>query len=193
VTAVLFCLGLALILVFEEAGLFFLPGDISLVAAGVHGREAASFWFLPLACVVATFAMSAGATILFHGVQQSGRLGRVMPERARILIQHHGAAGIFGARILPGMRNATVFAAASSRLTYRTFLTGLVPAAALWSAILLLLGWAGGGAMLAAFHAISEHPLLKLASFVLLACGLLFIAVRFWITTAAESSGQSRA
>jgi membrane protein DedA with SNARE-associated domain len=182
VTAVLFGLGLALILIFEEAGLFFLPGDISLMAAGVHAREVGSLWFLPLACVVATCAMSIGATVLFHGVQQSGRLGRVMPERARVLIQRHGAAGVFGARVLPGLRNATVFAAASSHLGYRTFLIGLVPAAALWSAILLFLGWIGGFAMLTAFHAIGEHPLLKLASLAFIACGLLFIAMRFWLT-----------
>jgi membrane protein DedA with SNARE-associated domain len=193
VTAILFCVGLALILALEEAGLFFLPGDISLVAAGVHSREVAAFWFLPLACLLATCAMSLGATVLFRGVQHSGRLGRVIPERVRIMIQRHGAAGIFGARIFPGLRNATVFAAASSHLPYRTFLIGLVPAAALWSVFLLLLGWAGGPAMLAAFHAISEHPVLKVASFALLGCGLLFVAIRVWTTATAASSGLTRA
>lgn len=181
-TPVFFCLGLALILVSEEAGLFFLPGDISLVAAGVHGREVGTLWFLGLACLVATCAMSAGAALLFHGVQQSGRLSGVMPGRARALIQRHGAAGIFGARIVPGLRNATVFAAATSHLSYRAFLTGLIPAAALWSALLLVLGWAGGSAMLAAVHAMSGHPLLKLASIALLICAVLFVAVRFWTT-----------
>jgi membrane protein DedA with SNARE-associated domain len=113
-----------------------------------------------------------------------------MPGRARALIQRHGAVGIFGARILPGLRNATVFAATTSHLSYRTFLTGLIPAAALWSAFLLFLGWVGGSAMLAAVHAVSEHPVLKLTSIGFLMCGVFFIAVRFWTTKHQLSHSQ---
>lgn len=181
-TALLFCVGLAILLGLEEAGAFFIPGDISLIAAGIHGRADAAPLFLIAAWAVSTAAMTGGATILFHGVQQSNRLDRVLPNRVRSLIRYHGAVGVFGARILPGLRNATVFAAATAKLRYRTLLEGLIPAAAVWSAILLLLGWFGGSAMLAAYHQLHQHRSLKIISFALLVASLLFVAGRLWTT-----------
>ncbi|HEX6507619.1 MAG TPA: hypothetical protein VF221_08315, partial [Chloroflexota bacterium] len=88
---------------------------------------------------------------------------------------------------VPGLRNATVFAAASARLPYRTFLLGLVPAAMLWSGLLLALGWFGGQAMLAAFSQLHQSPLLKIVSLGLLLAVVGFLWLRLWRADERES------
>lgn len=181
-TGLLFCVGLGMLLGLEEAGAFLLPGDISLVAAAVHGRAYEGPGFFVAAWIVATVAMVGGASVLFHGVRQSRRLDRVLPQRVRGLVQQHGALGIAVARILPGLRNATVFAAASSNVPYRTFLEGLTPAAALWSALLLVLGWFGGDAILGAVGMLHHSRVLGVVSVILLVAAAFFIAVRLWTT-----------
>ena len=176
--ALLFYVGLAGILTLEEAGLFLLPGDISLVAAGVHAAQGWPALFISWG--VASLAMVAGASILFHSVGRSRRLERVLPERVRSLVRRHGIWGVAVARLVPGLRNATVFAASSANLSYRKFLYGLVPASVVWSGLLLTLGWFGGSAFLAAFHAFHEGRLLQLgtAAMLLAAAAVIVIRVR---------------
>ena len=91
-TALLFYLGLGTVLTLEEAGLFFLPGDISMVAAGVYAAQGGPFVLLSWA--VATIGMVAGSCILFLTVRRSRRSSRVLPDRARALILRHGAVGV---------------------------------------------------------------------------------------------------
>ncbi|GAC1463519.1 MAG: hypothetical protein PVSMB7_05250 [Chloroflexota bacterium] len=175
---VLFCIGIGLLLGFEEAGAFFLPGDISLLAAGVRARGEEGPLLLLALWGVSALSMVIGATSLYHTVRISDRFDRVLPRRARSMIQRHGVWGVAVARILPGLRNATVFAAASSNLPYRRFLMGLVPAALVWSGVMLLAGWFGGAAMLAAFGRLHESHALRFVSVTLIACAALFVAWR---------------
>jgi membrane protein DedA with SNARE-associated domain len=174
--ALLVYLGLASLLCFEEAGVFVLPGDISLVAAGLGASRGQSH--LVISWLVATLAMVLGASVLFFLVQRSGRSGRAVPDRVRTLLHRHGAWGVFAARVFPGLRNATVFAAAAAPLRYRTFMLGLVPAAMFWCAALLLAGWFGGNEALSLLSALDGSPLLKALSIGLAACALLWIAYR---------------
>jgi membrane protein DedA with SNARE-associated domain len=176
VTVLLFYLGLGALLTFEEAGVFLLPGDISMVAAGMHGAQGESF--VLISWLVASAGMVLGASILFHAVQRTHATGRILPARVKTLIQRHGVWGVAAARLVPGLRNATVFGAASARLSYRRFLYGLVPAALVWSALLLALGWFGGQAMLAAFHGFQHSHILTTISVSLLVAAIVFVAVR---------------
>jgi membrane protein DedA with SNARE-associated domain len=176
VTPLLFGLGLGTLLTLEEAGLFLLPGDISLVAAGLHASP--SRFFLLICWLAGSVGMIVGASVLYHGAVRSRRLNRVLPRRVRLLIRLHGVWGVALARMIPGLRNATVVAAAGGRLSYPRFLRGLVPASFLWSGILLLLGWFGGTAMLAAFGSLHDSPILKMVSLVLIAAALGFAAFR---------------
>lgn len=160
--ALLIYLGLGAVLALEEAGLFFLPGDISLVAAGL--RASPYHTHLVLFWMAGSAGMVVGASILFHLVARSGRMGRVLPRRVRRLIRRHGVLGVAAARLVPGLRNATVFAAASSRMPYPRFVCGLAPAALLWTGLLLLLGWFGGGAMLGLVTMIHQSVAIQMLS-----------------------------
>lgn len=171
-----FYLGLGTLLAFEEAGLFLLPGDISLVAAGLHDSghpvELLFTW------IAASAGMVVGASVLFHGVARARSLDRMLPRRARDLIQRHHIWGIAVARLVPGLRNATVFVAGSSGISYYQFLIGLVPAALVWSGALLLLGWFGGSAILAAFASFHHSHVLEIGSLCLLFVVIAFVAYR---------------
>jgi membrane protein DedA with SNARE-associated domain len=187
VTALLFYLGLGAVLTLEEAGVFLLPGDISMVAAGMHGAQGDSF--VLISWIVSSAGMVLGASILYHAVHRTRAAKRILPARVRRLVQRHGVWGLAVARLIPGLRNATVFAAASSRLSYRRFLCGLVPAALVWSALLLALGWFGGQAMLAAFHGFQHSHLLTAISISLLVAAAVFVAVRIAVTRARPMLG----
>lgn len=172
----LFYIGLAALLTFEEAGVFFLPGDISLVAAGLHASQGDSIVFL--SWIIASASMVAGSTALFHAVSKSGSISRVLPARVVALIHRHPVEGVALARLVPGLRNATVFAAAGARLPYRTFLLGLIPAALAWSGLLLALGWFGGAAMLTVFGELHHSPVLQIISTSLLVAAAVFCWLR---------------
>lgn len=179
--ALLFYLGLGALLTAEEAGVFLLPGDISIVAAGVYASQGQSFVLASWA--VATVGMVAGSWILFSTVRRSRATQRALPERVRTLIHRYGAGGVGLARLVPGLRNATVFAAASAGLSPRRFLQGLIPAAALWAALLLALGWFGGSAILGLMGRVDGHPVIKFLSVgIVLAAGALW-ATRIWMVS----------
>src|SRR5947209_1533731 len=151
-----------------------LPGDISIIAAGVHARAVGSPLLLLPLWAAGSLAMIAGATFLYRTVRATNRFDRVLPTRVRDMIQKHGIWGIAVARLLPGLRNATVFAAASSNLPYRDFLTGLIPASLVWSGILLLLGWFGGGTMLSAYSSLHHSHILRIGPVALILVMLAF-------------------
>jgi membrane protein DedA with SNARE-associated domain len=159
VHAIVFYLGLAALLTLEEAGLFLLPGDISLIGAGVYGAQGGPA--ILVSWLGAGAAMCTGALVLFTGVRRTSATSRILPARARDLILRHGSRGVLAARLVPGLRNATVFAAAASDLPVPAFLLGLVPAAFLWSGALLLLGYFGGSAILTLAGQVEGSPLLK--------------------------------
>lgn len=184
-TALLFYAGLLALLTLEEAGVFLLPGDISLVAAGINASQGDSH--IALSWLFAGAGMVAGATVLYHAVGASDTLGRALPVRVVQLVHRHHVWGVFLARLIPGLRNATVFAAAGSNLPYRTFLIGLVPAAFLWSGALLLAGFFGGSAVLSLFGVLHHSRTLKVVSIAL----LLGVAIALFIRLRREEHGKT--
>ena len=170
----LFYLGLGLLLTAEEAGVFLLPGDISIVAAGVYAAQGGPF--ILFSWVLAALGMIGGACILFFSVRRSRRSAEALPDRVRVLIQRYGAWGIMAARLVPGLRNATVFAASAGCLSTRRFLAGLIPASIVWTGLLLWIGWFGGAGILAAIGNLNGQPVVKFVSI-----GLVVGAAVFWL------------
>jgi membrane protein DedA with SNARE-associated domain len=179
-TPLLFFLGLAALLTAEEAGVFLLPGDITMVAAGVYAAQGGPP--IVISWIVASLAMVAGSCILFFTVRRSDATSRALPDRVRELIQRRGALGVGLARLVPGFRNMTVFAAAAASLDADRFLLGLVPAAVVWSGCLLLLGWFGGDGVVSLLGSLDSHPALKLLSIGLVVSAAIFWAVRIRMT-----------
>jgi membrane protein DedA with SNARE-associated domain len=179
-TYVLFYLGLGALLTAEEAGVFLLPGDSSRVAAGVYAAQGGPLVYV--SWLVASLGMVAGSAALFFTVRRSRASARVLPDRVRDLIQKHGALGVGVARLVPGFRNMTVFAAAAASLAPQRFMLGLVPAALLWSGFLMLVGWFGGNAILSLLGALDGQPAIKVVSIALVLCGALFWALRMRLT-----------
>lgn len=176
----LFYLGLGLLLTAEEAGVFLLPGDISMVAAGVYGAQGGPLIYI--SWLVASLGMVAGSAALFVTVRRSRSSARALPDRVRDLIQKHGALGVGVARLVPGFRNMTVFASAAANLAPDRFLLGLVPAAVLWSGFLMLVGWFGGNTILSMLARLDGHPALKVVSVALVLSAGLFWAIRLRLT-----------
>lgn len=176
----LFYFGLGLLLTAEEAGVFLLPGDISIVGAGVYAAQGGDFIFYSWA--VAAGGMIGGACIMFFWVSRHEGSVRAMPRQVRGFILTHGSWGIAGARLVPGLRNATVFAAAAACLSWRRFLIGLVPAAIIWSGLLLWIGYFGGDAILSVFHQLEGRVIVRLISFGLVIAAASFWLARLWIT-----------
>jgi membrane protein DedA with SNARE-associated domain len=187
VVALLFYLALALLLALEEAGAFLLPGDMALLAAGVHARAEDKILYLIVGWLLGSAGMVVGASVLFYGVGRAKMLGRVLPQRVRDLVVRYGVFGVFLARILPGLRNATVFAAATAPLPYPTFLLGLIPAALLWTGALLLVGWFGSPALLALFGAVHDHRILRVISVLLLLGAAVFLWLRMYLVSREEA------
>lgn len=182
----LFYLGLGTLLTAEEAGVFLLPGDISMVAAGVYAAQGGPFIFI--SWIVAALGMIAGSAVLFFTVRRSQSSARALPARVHGLVHRYGAWGVAVARLVPGFRNMTVFAAAAANLAPAKFLLGLIPAALIWSGFLLLVGWFGGHAILDMIDRLDGHPVIKLLSVGLVLAGALFWAVRIRLT-ASEPAG----
>jgi membrane protein DedA with SNARE-associated domain len=169
-------LSLTLILTAEEAGAFVLPGDISLVAAGVVARSVTN----PLVTwVAATSGMVVGATILFALVRRYRHARAIVPTWIGNRMEHHGVFGIAIARLIPGLRNATVVAAAASPLPYHIFLAGLLPATFLWAGLLLGLGYVGGPHLLAVFTTVEHSLPLRLLSLSITILTAALVIVRF--------------
>ena len=180
----LFYLGLGALLTVEEAGVFLLPGDISIVGAGVYAAQGGPF--IVFAWLIASAGMIAGASVLFFAVRRSRSSGRALPDRLRALALRHGAWGVGAARLVPGLRNATVFTAAAAYLPPYKFFFGLVPAALLWAGALLLLGWFGGTTILSALGHLNGEPALKVVAILLVTFAAVYWLGRMRATRSSE-------
>ena len=153
----------------EETGVPvpFAPGDLVLAIGGIAvagGRTN------PVLLVSAVFvAISVGAILGREAAELLGwnRLMRVAEplharaplERAAGLLQRGGWRAVFTARLIPGLRVYTSQVAGVSRMPRLTFLSGLIPANAVYIAGFVGLGAAFGRPILALIHA-AEHQLL---------------------------------
>jgi energy-coupling factor transport system substrate-specific component len=170
----------------EEVGvpLPFAPGDLVLAVGGI----AVAGGRVNPAILVGAVAVSVtvGAIIGLEAARLLGweRLMRVADplhargplERASGLLQRGSWRAVFTARLIPGLRVYTTQVAGVSRMSLGTFLTGLLPANAVYIAAFVGLGAAFGRPILALVQA-AEHQLL-LALGILAAFVALFLLTR---------------
>jgi len=161
----------------EEAGVPvpFAPGDLLLAIGGIAivAGKVNPFEFI----VMAVVAIVAGALLGREAFALLGweRLMRVatplrarMPlQRASELLQQNGWRAVFTARLIPGLRVHTTQVAGVSRMPRLTFLTGLMPATAVYVAAFVGLGAAFGHPILNLIHQAERQVLLLIAVLVL--------------------------
>ena len=152
-------LAAAIVVSIEEAGvpLPMLPGDLVMLLLGVRARQGrVPLW---LALVVLELATLVGATVLYvlcrtYGrgfVARYGRYLHLTPERlARVerWIERHGVTAVAAARLIPGLRIASVVGCGVLGVPPRIFLPGLAVGGFLYLLIYTLLGYFVGPAAL---------------------------------------------
>src|SRR5437870_6218063 len=153
----------------EEVGvpLPFAPGDLVLAVGGI---AVAGGRVNPILLVGAVaISVTAGAIIGRAAAELLGwdRLMRIAQplhargalERAAGLLQRGGWRTVFTARLIPGLRVYTTQVAGVSRVPFRTFVAGLLPANAVYIAAFVGLGAAFGRPILALIQ-LAEHQFL---------------------------------
>jgi|SRR5215467_6647833 len=157
----------------EETGVPvpFAPGDLLLAIGGIAivAGKVNPFEFIVLALV----AIVVGALLGREAFALLGweRLMRVaaplrarMPlQRASELLQQNGWRAVFTARLIPGLRVHTTQVAGVSGMPRLTFLTGLLPATAVYVAAFVGLGAAFGHPILNLIHQAERQVLLLIA------------------------------
>jgi len=142
--------GFTLVLI-EEAGVPVpIPGDVLMLALGVHARQGlVPLWQALLVLEVATLV---GASVLYFASARAGRglvyrYGRYIhltPERldrAEAWLQRHGPVAIVLGRLTPGLRMATVIACGVFGVPFWRFLPGLAIGAMVYILLYTLLGF----------------------------------------------------
>jgi membrane protein DedA with SNARE-associated domain len=146
------------VVLIEEAGVPVpIPGDVLMMALGVHARNG----LVPLwqALVVLELATLIGATALYFASARAGRAlvyryGRYMhltPERldrAESWLVRHGPPAIVAGRLTPGLRMATVIACGVFGIPFWRFLPALGLGSLLYILLYPLLGFLIGPVVL---------------------------------------------
>src|SRR6184192_4585480 len=170
----------------EETGvpLPFAPGDLVLAIGGI---AVAGGRVNPILLVAAiSITITVGAIIGREAAELLGweRLMRIAQplhargalERAAGLLQRGGWRTVFTARLIPGLRVYTTQVAGVSRVPFRTFVAGLLPANAVYIAAFVGLGAAFGRPILALIQ-LADHQFL-LALLILLPLVGVFLLTR---------------
>lgn len=169
--------GLAALLVFAEAALFFgfvFPGETAVVVGGVlasQGRVELA-WLIPIVIVAAIVGDSVGYDI---GRRLGPRLvnvralrrHRVGVEKAQDLIRRRGAWAVFLGRWLAVLRALMPALAGSSRLPYRKFLVFNALGGIAWSVCFILVGYLAGAAYKKVEHMIGTGSAIAFAAVVI--------------------------
>ena len=160
---------IAALLFIEEVGvpLPFAPGDLMLAIAGIAvaaGRvpvlEAVAVTFV----AVVAGAMTGHTLFSLVGRERLLRLARVLRledpvERVSGILQRGGWRAVFTARLIPGLRVHTTEVAGVIGVTRSTFISGLLPAAAVYVGAFIGLGAAFGNPILAVIHSVERQAL----------------------------------
>ena len=170
----------------EEVGvpLPFAPGDLVLAVGGIAvagGRVNPILLVGAVAISVTVGAIIGRAVAELLGWDRLMRIAQPLHargalERAAGLLQRGGWRTVFTARLIPGLRVYTTQVAGVSRVPFRTFVAGLLPANAVYIAAFVGLGAAFGRPILALIQ-LAEHQLL-LALLILLPLVGLFLLTR---------------
>ncbi len=170
-------------LLLEDAGLP-LPGETVLLVAG---STAATSPRLHLAWVIVIgIAAAATGDNVGYWIGRSGgrallnRYGRVFHVNGRVLdrgerwMREHGAAAVFGARFVAGLRVVSGLLAGSLSMPWRRFFVFNLLGATVWVSVICSLGYLFGSRLQWLVHVLGRTGL------VLLGVGLLAAAAWWW-------------
>lgn len=177
--ALIFLLALA-----EGAALLglFLPGETAMILGGVLASQgrATLGGMLVAGCLGSAVGDSIGYWVghRFGNALRASRLGRKIGQerwdRALRFLRNRGPSAVFFGRFLGFLRTLVPPLAGSSDLPYRRFVLFNAPAAVLWAAIFIVLGFAAG----AGWRVVKEWA--GRASLILLI--LLLVAIALFLT-----------
>ncbi|HEY1295866.1 MAG TPA: DedA family protein [Chloroflexota bacterium] len=144
-------------LLIEEAGVPVpVPGDVAMLALGVHGRrESNPYLWLVQAIGTTWIATMLGSSGLYFGcrwagrglVYRYGRFIRLTPERldkAEQWLKKHGTRAVFFGRLVPGLRIVTTVACGVFEVPFRVFFPAMSLGALLYILVYTLLGYSLG-------------------------------------------------
>ncbi len=159
---------ISILMFIEETGvpLPFAPGDLVLAIGGIAvagGRVNPVLLVGAVAISVTVGAILGRAVAELLGWDRLMRIAQPLHargplERAAGLLQRGGWRTVFTARLIPGLRVYTTQVAGVSRVPFRTFVAGLLPANAVYIAAFIGLGAAFGRPILALIQ-LAEHQL----------------------------------
>ena len=177
---------ICILMFIEETGvpLPFAPGDLVLAIGGIAvagGRVNPILLVSTVAISVTLGAIIGRAVAELLGWDRLMRIAQPLHargalERAAGLLQRGGWRTVFTARLIPGLRVYTTQVAGVSRVPFRTFVAGLLPANAVYIAAFIGLGAAFGRPILALIQ-LAEHQFL-LALLILLPLVGVFLLTR---------------
>src|SRR5438874_5932271 len=177
---------ICILMFIEETGvpLPFAPGDLVLAIGGIAvagGRVNPILLISAVAISVTLGAIIGRAVAELLGWDRLMRIAQPLHargalERAAGRLQRGGWRTVFTAPLIPGLRVYTTQVAGVSRVPFRTFVAGLLPANAVYIAAFVGLGAAFGRPILALIQ-LAEHQLL-LALLILLPLVGLFLLTR---------------
>ena len=167
----------------EETGVPvpFAPGDLVLAIAGIAiagGRVNPALLVGAVSVSITVGAILGREAAELLGWQRLMRVAEPLHargalERAAGLLQRGGWRAVFTARLIPGLRVYTSQVAGVSRMPRLTFLSGLLPANAVYIAGFVGLGAAFGRPILALIHQAEHQLLLAIALLVVVVGGFL--------------------
>lgn len=142
-------------IVFAESGLFFgffLPGDSLLFTAGLVASQGhfnvILLWLGCMVCAILgdsvgyAFGKKVGPRIFFR--EDSFFFHKKHIDRTRVFYEKHGKKTIILARFVPIVRTFAPILAGVGRMEYHTFLSYNIIGGALWSTLLIFLGYGLG-------------------------------------------------
>src|SRR2546429_879381 len=157
----------------EEIGvpLPFAPGDLVLAIGGIAiagGRVNPALFVASVTIAILGGAILGREVFALLGWERLMRVAdplhaRKPLEHASRLLQRGGWRAVFTARLIPGLRVHTTQVAGVSRMRRLTFLSGLVPATAVYIGAFVGLGAAFGRPILALIHEAEHQVLLAIA------------------------------
>ena len=148
-------------LLIEEAGVPVpVPGDVAMLALGVHGKlYDYPWWWLAEPIATTWVATMIGSSFLYFVcrwagrglVYRYGRFIRLTPERldtAEQWLKKHGSRAVFLGRLVPGLRIVTTVACGVLEVPYRVFFPAMSLGALVYIVVYTVLGYSLGAPVL---------------------------------------------